>query len=84
MSMFRFFVQRLLSAITVLMIVIVIVFMLIRLTGDPAAIVAGESATTEQIQKIREGMGLTPSAGAVRHLVRRFAARGSRRIVLFP
>ncbi len=57
-SMIRFFVQRLLSAITVLMIVIVIVFMLIRLTGDPAAIVAGDSATTEQIQKIREGMGL--------------------------
>jgi peptide/nickel transport system permease protein len=41
------------------MIVVVMVFSLTRLTlGDPAAIIAGDSATTEQIQQIREGLGL--------------------------
>jgi peptide/nickel transport system permease protein len=57
--MLRFFAQRLISAITVLMIVVVMVFSLTRLTlGDPAAIIAGDSATTEQIEQIRKGLGL--------------------------
>ena len=37
----------------------VFVFLLLRLTpGDPAAVIAGDSATTEQIEQIREGLGL--------------------------
>lgn len=54
-----FLVRRLLSAIPVLVMVAVIVFAILRLTpGDPAAIVAGDSATPEQIEKIRTSMGL--------------------------
>src|SRR5206468_3306942 len=60
--MLRFFAQRLFSPITVLLVVVVMVFMLTRLTlGDPAAIIAGDSATTEQIQEVREGLGLNKS-----------------------
>jgi len=37
----------------------VLVFLLLRLTpGDPAAIMAGDAATTEQIERIRAGLGL--------------------------
>ena len=57
--MSRFLVQRLLATIPVLLVVAVMVFLLLRLTpGDPAAIIAGDSATTEQIEQIREGLGL--------------------------
>lgn len=42
-----------------LLVVAVFVFLLLRLTpGDPAAVIAGDSATTEQIEQIREGLGL--------------------------
>jgi peptide/nickel transport system permease protein len=37
----------------------VLVFLLLRLTpGDPAAIMAGDAATAEQIERIRAGLGL--------------------------
>jgi peptide/nickel transport system permease protein len=37
----------------------VLVFLLLRLTpGDPAAIMAGDAASTEQIEQIRKGLGL--------------------------
>ncbi len=37
----------------------VLVFLLLRLTpGDPAAILAGDAATSEQIERIRDGLGL--------------------------
>ena len=56
----RFLVQRVVSAITVLLVVVVMVFLLMRLTlDDPAAIIAGDSATTEQIQQVRESLGLS-------------------------
>jgi peptide/nickel transport system permease protein len=46
----------------VLLIVSVLVFLLLRLTpGDPAAILAGDQATTEQIAQIRENLGLNRS-----------------------
>ena len=48
-----------LATIPVLAIVAVLVFLMLRLTpGDPAAILAGDAANTEQIAKIREGLGL--------------------------
>jgi peptide/nickel transport system permease protein len=57
--MIRFLIQRLLATIPVLFVVAVIVFLLLRLTpGDPAAIIAGDFATTEQIEQIRESLGL--------------------------
>jgi len=43
----------------VLLVVAVFVFLLLRLTpGDPAAIMAGDAATGEQIESIRAGLGL--------------------------
>jgi peptide/nickel transport system permease protein len=57
--MFRFLLQRLLATIPVLLVVAVAVFLLLRLTpGDPAAVIAGDSATSEQIEQIRAGLGL--------------------------
>src|SRR5438094_5166909 len=57
--MYRFIARRLLSTIPVLLVVAVLVFLLLRLTpGDPAAIMAGDAATTEQIERIRAGLGL--------------------------
>ncbi len=42
-----------------LLVVAVFVFLLLRLTpGDPAAIMAGDAATGEQIESIRAGLGL--------------------------
>jgi peptide/nickel transport system permease protein len=55
----RFLARRTFSAATVLLVVVVMVFSLLRLTlDDPAAIIAGDSATAEQIQQVREGLGL--------------------------
>lgn len=58
--MLRFLAQRLLAVIPVLLVVAVIVFLILRLTpGDPAAVIAGNSATNEDIERIREQLGLT-------------------------
>ncbi len=49
-----FLVKRILATIPVLVIVAVIVFTLIRLVpGDPAAVIAGNMATNEDIARIR-------------------------------
>jgi len=57
--MYRFIAQRLLSTVPVLLVVAVFVFALLRLTpGDPAAIMAGDAANAEQIERIRAGLGL--------------------------
>ena len=57
--MLRFLLQRILATLPVLLVVAVIVFLLLRLTpGDPAAVIAGDSASTEQIEQIRESLGL--------------------------
>ena len=57
--MLRYCLQRLVACIPVLAVVAVVVFLLLRLTpGDPAAIIAGDYATPEQIQRIRAGLGL--------------------------
>jgi peptide/nickel transport system permease protein len=57
--MLSFIVRRLLSVVPVLLFVAVLVFMLLRLVpGDPAANIAGDTATDEQVQQIRERMGL--------------------------
>jgi len=46
----------------VLLIVSVLVFLMLRLTpGDPAAVLAGDAATTEQIAQIRASLGLDRS-----------------------
>ena len=60
--MYAFLARRLLSTIPVLLIVSVLVFLMLRLTpGDPAAVLAGDAATTEQIAQIRASLGLDRS-----------------------
>ena len=51
--------RRLLAAIPVLLVVAVFVFSLLRFSGgDPAAIIAGDMATPEQLSAIRAQLGL--------------------------
>ncbi|MCZ2440087.1 MAG: ABC transporter permease [Burkholderiales bacterium] len=60
--MLQFLSRRLLSTIPVLLIVAVLVFLVLRLTpGDPAAVLAGDAASTEQIAQIRKSLGLDKS-----------------------
>ena len=57
--MLAFIARRILATIPVLLVVAVLVFLLLRLTpGDPAAILAGDAANAEQIERIRAGLGL--------------------------
>jgi peptide/nickel transport system permease protein len=63
--MLRFLAGRLLATIPVLLVVAVAVFLMLRLTpGDPAAVIAGDSATNEQIERIRASLGLDKSIPA--------------------
>jgi peptide/nickel transport system permease protein len=56
----RFLAQRLAAIIPVLLVVAVVVFLILRLTpGDPAAVIAGQNATSDDIARIREQLGLT-------------------------
>lgn len=51
--------RRLLATIPVLAVVAVVVFLLLRLAaGDPAAIIAGDNATAQDVAQIREKLGL--------------------------
>jgi peptide/nickel transport system permease protein len=57
--MLGFLVRRMLAAIPVMGVVAIFVFLLLRLTpGDPAAIIAGDMATPEQLERIRTSLGL--------------------------
>ena len=60
--MLNFLARRLASTLPVLLIVSVLVFGMLRLTpGDPAAVLAGDAASTEQIAAIRTSLGLDRS-----------------------
>ena len=57
--MFAYVVRRLLATIVVMAVVAFVVFLLLYLTpGDPAAILAGDAATVDDIRRIREKLGL--------------------------
>ena len=56
--MFRFLVRRLIVALLVAATVMVLAFMLTRLSGDLATSIAGANATTEDIATIRKAYGL--------------------------
>ena len=56
--MLRLILSRILATIPVMAIVALIVFLMLRLSGDPAAILAGDTATSEQVEKVRESLGL--------------------------
>jgi len=57
--MISYILRRLAATVPVLFTVAVMVFLMLRLTpGDPAAIIAGDNATTQQILDIRTKLGL--------------------------
>lgn len=57
--MFTYIARRLLATIPVMGMVALIVFAILRLTpGDPAAIIAGDGATADQLAQMRAHMGL--------------------------
>jgi peptide/nickel transport system permease protein len=57
--MVLYIVKRILAAIPVMGFVALFVFLLLRLTpGDPAAIIAGDTATPQQLEAIRDSLGL--------------------------
>ncbi len=57
--MMGYFIRRVLAAIPVMLVVALFVFLLLRLSpGDPAAIIAGDMATPQQLAAIRESLGL--------------------------
>lgn len=57
--MLGFVVRRVLSTIPVLAMVALLVFLMLRLTpGDPAAVLAGDNGTPQQIEEIRAALGL--------------------------
>jgi peptide/nickel transport system permease protein len=63
--MLRFLLQRLAAVLPVLLVVSVIVFLILRLSpGDPAAVIAGNSATTQEVEMVREQLGLNRSLPA--------------------
>ena len=51
--------KRILSAIPVLLIVSIVIFLIIHITpGNPASVILGEEATPEQIAELEESLGL--------------------------
>lgn len=60
--MIGFILRRLLATIPVLGMVALFVFFMLRMTpGDPAAVLAGDNGTPQQIEEIREQLGLNQS-----------------------
>lgn len=56
--MFRYITKRVITLIPILLVVAFLVFLLMSMTGDPARTKAGEFATEEQVEAMREQMGL--------------------------
>lgn len=57
--MLNFLVRRVFAVLPVLTVVAVIVFTMLRMTpGDPAAVIAGDGASAEDIARVREQLGL--------------------------
>jgi peptide/nickel transport system permease protein len=71
--MLGYILRRLLATIPVMLIVAGLVFLMLRLTpSDPAAIIAGDYATSEQVAEIRKRLGLDQP------ILTQFAIWGSR------
>lgn len=57
--MISYIIKRVLSLIPVLLVVSIVIFGIIHITpGDPASVILGEEASPEQIQELREQLGL--------------------------
>jgi peptide/nickel transport system permease protein len=57
--MFLYILKRVLATIPVMVVVALFVFLMLRLSpGDPAAVIAGDYATAEDVERIRTQLGL--------------------------
>jgi peptide/nickel transport system permease protein len=57
--MIAYIIRRLIATIPVMLLVAIIVFLLVHLApGDPASVIAGDNATSDQIASIRAALGL--------------------------
>ncbi|WP_164215168.1 ABC transporter permease [Virgibacillus sp. YIM 98842] len=57
--MLSYIMKRILSAIPVLLVVSIVIFLIIHITpGNPASVILGEEATPEQIAELEESLGL--------------------------
>lgn len=57
--MYAYIIHRILATIPIMAMVAVFVFLMLHMSpGDPAVIIAGDYATTAQIERIRESLGL--------------------------
>lgn len=57
--MFAFLIRRILQTIPVLFGITIVVFLIMQMVpGDPALLIAGEGATDEQLEQIRQQLGL--------------------------
>ena len=58
--MLVYIIKRILMTIPVMLVVALFVFLMLRLSpGDPAAVIAGDYATAEDVERIREQLGLS-------------------------
>lgn len=53
----RYLISSLLQSLAVLIAVLILVFFMVRITGDPAALMMGKEASPEQIEAFRHEMG---------------------------
>lgn len=57
--MLKYIIKRIFSLLPVLFVVSIVIFAIIHITpGDPAAVILGQEATPEQIEQLREQLGL--------------------------
>ena len=56
--MLAFIFQRLIQAVVVMVTVAFMAFLLFQYVGDPVVFLLGQDATPDQIQELRQGLGL--------------------------
>jgi peptide/nickel transport system permease protein len=56
--MYQFIIQRLLQALTTIIVVSIVVFLFVHLSGDPNALLLPDQATPEDIARLRAQLGL--------------------------
>lgn len=54
----RYILKRISQIIPVLLLIVLVVFMLVYVAGDPVALMLSEDATQEEVQQLRESLGL--------------------------
>ena len=65
--MTQYIIRRVLLLIPVMLIVGIVAFTLVHLTpGDPASVIAGPDATSEEVERLREGAGSSTIVGRLR------------------